>query len=177
MADSNIVITSTSPQGKVLQKTLTDINPDATNAQLATFGTMLNALTDNQYGRTVKITKVHCDAEAGGGDTRAVPTWELWDDGKTEIITEMSVKLNSEQWFRVKYNGDATDDQFSFKFEGAGVRVGRPEPRNAENFTTLAVNVTNNNLVGTDIEFEFTVPETANYKGATATLTVHVTAA
>ena len=76
MAKENVVITSTK-DGKTLQKTLTDVNPAATNAQLATFGTMLNALTTNTYGKTDRITKVNCDTEPDGGSssvTKQTPT-------------------------------------------------------------------------------------------------------
>ena len=75
MAKENIIITATK-SGKTIQKSLTDMNPEATNAQLATFGTMLNALTTNTYQKTDRITKVNCDTEPGGG-VKPTPTITL----------------------------------------------------------------------------------------------------
>lgn len=63
---TDIKITATTPQGGTTSKTITYINPDATNAQLATLGTMINSLTDNQYVKTTKITQVDVDTEADG---------------------------------------------------------------------------------------------------------------
>ena len=171
MADSNIVITSTSPQGKVLQKTLTDINPDATNAQLATFGTMLNALTDNTYGKTTKITKVHCDAEAGGGDTRPVPTLEVYDMNKTNLMTEGSCQAGSQVMAFVKYTGDGQ------------LFTDSPQPNCYINFATALqdnyigtmFNVANN-LGGDDVVFTIKTTATDNYQAAEIQFTVHITA-
>ena len=169
MADSNIVITSTSPQGKVLQKTLTDINPAATNAQLATFGTMLNALTDNQYGKTVKITKVHCDAEAGGGDTRPVPTLQIWNAQKTEVITTANSQNGQSLAVYIKYTGDGKIFT-SVDTRGCAVRIAEDLDQNnyAGTFLTIAGDA------GTDIVFTFMTPETDNYQAASVTLTVTV---
>ncbi len=75
MAKESVIITATK-SGKTIQKSLTDMNPEATNAQLATFGTMLNALTTNTYQKTDRITKVNCDTEPGGG-TKPTPTITL----------------------------------------------------------------------------------------------------
>lgn len=64
MAETKIVLTVADPQGKTIQKTYTGINPATSNTVLKTLGQKLNSLTQNVYGRTEKITKVHCDAEA-----------------------------------------------------------------------------------------------------------------
>ena len=81
MAKENIIITATK-SGKTIQKSLTDVNPEATNAQLATFGTMLNALTTNTYQKTDRITKVNCDTEPGGG-AKQTPTLTLSRSSRT----------------------------------------------------------------------------------------------
>ena len=75
MAEQKIIINSTDTSGKAMQKTLTDINPDASNEQLSTFGQMLNNFTTNNYGKTERVIKVDCDAEAGGG--KLTPTLQL----------------------------------------------------------------------------------------------------
>ena len=66
MADQKVILTSTNTSGQTLQKTLTDINPDASNAQLKTFAQMLNNMTDNTYGKTDRVIKYNCDTESGG---------------------------------------------------------------------------------------------------------------
>lgn len=52
-----INFTSTAQSGKKLNKTITDINPNAVNAHLKTFAQMLNGLTTNTYGSTSRIDK------------------------------------------------------------------------------------------------------------------------
>lgn len=64
MADNkktSVVLTTTDQQGKKLQKTFTDINPNATNAQLVAFTRALNALTSNVYQETSRVDKERCD--------------------------------------------------------------------------------------------------------------------
>lgn len=53
----------TTKDGSTSTKTITDVNPAATNTQLATLGTMLTALTTNTYVKTDKVTTVNCDTE------------------------------------------------------------------------------------------------------------------
>ena len=66
MAKTSLIITSIDQLGKSLQKTVTDVNPNATSAQLVTFATKLNALTTNSYVRTDRIDKINCDTESSG---------------------------------------------------------------------------------------------------------------
>ena len=91
MAKETLIITSTNA-GKTLQKTVTDINPAATNAQLATFGGMLNSLTTNTYGKTDRVRKVNCDTEAGGG-VKPEPTLTLSSD--TDTAANVLAALNN----------------------------------------------------------------------------------
>ena len=58
---TSLVITSTS-EGKNLQKTLTDINPAASNSALKTWGEMLTGLTTNTYIKTDRVDKTNCDS-------------------------------------------------------------------------------------------------------------------
>lgn len=53
----------TTKDGSTSTKTITDVNPAATNTQLVTLGTMLTALTTNTYVKTDKVTTVNCDTE------------------------------------------------------------------------------------------------------------------
>ena len=71
MAKTSAIITSTDLSGKTLQKTLTNVNPEATSEHLATLGQMLNSLTTNTYVQTDRIDKINCDTEASPVDTRS----------------------------------------------------------------------------------------------------------
>lgn len=55
-------ITSTKA-GKNITTTINDVNPEATNAKLATLGTMFNALTTNTYSGTEKVITINVDTE------------------------------------------------------------------------------------------------------------------
>lgn len=63
MADkSSIIIGYTDhSSGKAQQKTITDINPQASNAKLATWGEMTAALTKDNYVKTTRIDRRECD--------------------------------------------------------------------------------------------------------------------
>ena len=174
MADSNIVITSTSPQGKVLQKTLTDINPDATNAQLATFGTMLNALTDNQYGKTVKITKVHCDVESGGGDTRPVPTFEFFESNCTTPLTDnqLSVIKNANNTFGFKSNSDG---MIYLPCLGQKVDMFWRDAENQNGVKGFFIHTGNYFEAGDTVDAVIKTEETENFKAGSVTLHITVT--
>lgn len=65
MAKTSLIIGATDSGGKTIQKTVTDVNPNATNEQLTTFGKMLNSLTNNTYQTTNRIDKTNCDTESG----------------------------------------------------------------------------------------------------------------
>ena len=120
MADQKIILTSTNPGGQTLQKTLTDINPDATNAQLKTFGQKLNALTNNTYGKTDRIIKYNCDTEEGGGSqtpTLTVPTSVSKADFEAAALGQAGTCYS----FNITYDGDATPFAFtSDKYACAG---------------------------------------------------------
>ena len=64
MAKTSIIVTTTEAgTGKKLQKTLTDINVNASNQQLAALGRALNSLTTNIYSATDRVDKANCDTE------------------------------------------------------------------------------------------------------------------
>ena len=63
MAKRSLILTSTSPEGKKLQKTITDINPGVGAAALKGFTQKLNALTTNTYAQTDCIDKFNVDTE------------------------------------------------------------------------------------------------------------------
>lgn len=49
--------------GKKGQRSVTDINPNATSAQIKTFAQALNALTTNNYVETNRIQTINVDTE------------------------------------------------------------------------------------------------------------------
>ena len=64
MAKTSLILTSTEQTtGKTLQKTITDVNPDASSEALLGFAQRLNALTTNVYGKTDRVDKLNVDTE------------------------------------------------------------------------------------------------------------------
>ena len=61
MADTKIIVTSSDSNNSITQKTIPNINPDASSTALKTFGQKLTALTDNTYVKTDRIDKTNCD--------------------------------------------------------------------------------------------------------------------
>lgn len=57
MVKVSIEITSTDTNAKTVKDTIAYVNPEATNAQLIEFATMLTNLTNNSYVATKKITE------------------------------------------------------------------------------------------------------------------------
>lgn len=78
---------STTAGGSNSTKTINNVNPAATNAQLATFATKLNALTTNTYQKSDRVTTVNVDTEPGGG---AKPTPTLTLSQASIAITDVS---------------------------------------------------------------------------------------
>lgn len=56
-ADVSIQIKSTDTSGNKITSTISDVNPQATAANLLTFAQMMNSLTSNNYNETIKITR------------------------------------------------------------------------------------------------------------------------
>ena len=176
MAKTSAIITSTDPTtGKTLQKTLTDINPDASNAQIATFGGMLNAITGNGYVNTFRVDKVNCDLESGGGDTRPTPTLTLSES--TTTLADLKSAVTSGVYAKIislTYSGDAPVIATSFNpsvYFGAVVAPDTSQSDNTHNFIMFG----SSNLsatVTTGFTITITAPETDNYKAASATFTV-----
>lgn len=91
------------------QKTINNVNPNATNAQLATVAAMLTALTNCTYQKTDRITKVNCDTEPGGG-TKPEPTLTLSkntctkaDVGKSASIATITTNSDGVLYARFSY--------------------------------------------------------------------------
>lgn len=60
-ATVSIEINVTTPENKSAKITVSNINPEATNANLKSLGQQITNLTQNYYESTVKITKEDVD--------------------------------------------------------------------------------------------------------------------
>ena len=64
MAKTSVILNSTDSNGKKMQTTITNVNPEASSLHLKQMGQMINALTSNTYDSTDRIDKINCDTEA-----------------------------------------------------------------------------------------------------------------
>lgn len=88
MAKTSLIINSTdSTTGKKLQKTLTDINPEATNEQLKNLAQAFNAATTNTYVESSRVDKTNVDTESGSGTVLTKAFRELAITGATRGAT------------------------------------------------------------------------------------------
>lgn len=154
MANEVIKIIATK-NGSTVTATINDVNPEATNTQLATLGTKFNALTSNTYQETNRITTVNCDTEPGGGGT----------EKETPTLSATLPQTFSEGYFEYQTNSD-----------------GNVYVRQEERTTDLAAFSTssldkriyyNKNDAGFPIEFYLGVTETDTYKGVEVKYTVN----
>ena len=116
MAKTSLILKATDQNGKTVNKTITDVNPDCSNEVLKTLGQKINALTTNFYGNTTRIDKIDCDLESGGGTT--VPTLTLSESTITlsafnTAVTGTGGNLGFKEVV-ITYNGDG---QLSLVFE------------------------------------------------------------
>ncbi len=102
MASEKIIVSATDSGGNSVQRTFDNVNPDATNAQLAAFGSKIAAFSENTYAKTDRITRVNCDSEAGGG--RQTPTLTVADTN-WDYQRNTGNGTNSSAF---TYNGDGT---------------------------------------------------------------------
>lgn len=92
MAQTSINIKSKARNtDKDLTKAITFVNSEADNADLAAFGTALNALTTNSYVATNRVDKSNCDTEQGGGSPAALldPQLSITGNGPSLEITRL----------------------------------------------------------------------------------------
>ena len=94
MAKTSLIISATGSGGKTVQKTVTDVNPNASNAKLTALGQMLNSLTTNTYQTTNRIDKVNCDTETK--TQRTITTFTVASTGVqiTDYTQPVSVPLS-----------------------------------------------------------------------------------
>ena len=96
------------------------VNPEATNAQLASLASALNAFTDNVYIEANRITTVNVDTEAGGG-VKPEPTLTLSKNTctKAEVGTSASIATittNSDGILYARYSYPMTTWEYAGPF-------------------------------------------------------------
>ena len=57
MADTKIIVTSSDSNNRIAQKNIPNINPDADNGALKSFGQKVTALTDNTLSKVERVDK------------------------------------------------------------------------------------------------------------------------
>ena len=80
MADTSLEIVAKSTDDKKITTTVSYVNEGVSGATLKQFGQMLNALTDNTYEESVRVSKVHLDTETYA-PAKQVPTLYVTSDG------------------------------------------------------------------------------------------------
>lgn len=62
MADSKLIVTSSDSNNQLVQKTINNINPDADNGALKSFGQKITALTDSTLTKVERVDKTNISA-------------------------------------------------------------------------------------------------------------------
>lgn len=149
MAKTSLIISSTdSSTGKKLQKTLTDINSSATNAQLKSFAQALNNLTTNTYSESNRVDRINCDTEesasgGGGGSVLTKAFRELAITGTTRGATATAT-FNA--------TTSVTNNPVVFFITPSG-----------NSYTATYIDVTAGATTGTQRTATFTVPTSGGY--------------
>jgi len=171
MAKTSAIVTYTDQTGKAMQKALTDINPDATNAQLVAFAQKLTGITSNSYVSTLRVDKVNCDSEAGGGDARPVPTL-AFNDAKVvnNEISVTTVQNNGPSGgsicrLPVTYNGDGTVHAMALE-QTKGFVCCSAFYYEAQSTWAVGLRPADDNLCTEDVQIKVWADETENYKAA-----------
>lgn len=96
MADqSNIIINYTDHvSGKAQQKTITNINPTASSADLATWGAMTAALTKDTYSKTTRIDRTECDTPKATRTTSKL-RWESSSHSATNVPSDDVINVTT----------------------------------------------------------------------------------
>ena len=165
MAKTSAIITYTDANGKAMQKTLTDINPEATNTEIKTFAQKMVGMTDNVYVQTDRVDKINCDTEASPVDTRPTPTL-------TVSNANFSCALNSIANTSLSYSGDGTIIFYDFvrvnvSNTSAACMVGHTPLSNNDPQVYVMPDKGFGSASGDSYSFKIGATETDNYKAPT----------
>ena len=162
----SVLLNSTSAQGKKLQKSFTDVNPEATGQSLKTFAQKVNALTTATYNSTDMVDKYNLDTETPPNPPTA-PTLSI-----TKTNWVMSTDHNGGDNYTIidtiTYNGDG--ELFISPFNIAGAFSAQVII--FSNNQTLKINQINTSSGVEAMTFTLNATATDNYKAASLTFTV-----
>ena len=97
--ETTLVINSTSQYGEKQYKTISNINPEATTAQLSEFAQKVNALSTNTYSGASLVDKYDVETEirpsgsSGGGSVKEKPAI-IWDASGKTASTRSAFTIN-----------------------------------------------------------------------------------
>lgn len=167
MAKEVLKITSTK-SGDRITTTINDVNPEATNAQLAQLGTKFNALTSNTYEESNRVTTINVDTEPGGG-AKPTPTLTLSQSsiaigdvsaiGTSPAITpRISITTNSDGTPYVRYSSTGSTSDQMYYVAMFGNQFVPLKGANASTAQTIYIGVTEtDSYKGVEVAFNITV--------------------
>lgn len=176
MAKTDLKIKATDSQARSLTSTISYVNPAASNSQLSTLASMINAFTTNVYDHSEKVTTVNVDGE---GD-KQTPTLQLVDNNTGEVVNSFtrnrpaSVNANDDSLCTLQYTGDG-DLTISMTPVGCGVCFYLTP---GDGVTHLGTVIIQKAMAGAQTgTFNFTIyaSETENYNAASFDFTYIVT--
>ena len=83
MADTSLEIVAKSTEDRKITTTVSYVNEGVSGVALVEFGQMLNALTNNTYEESMRVSKVHLDTEAYT-PVKPIPTLSVADNGGSQ---------------------------------------------------------------------------------------------
>lgn len=172
MAKTDLKLNATGTDGKATTATITYVNPEASNSQLATLGRMLNNLTDNTYGTTLRINTIDCETEGGG--SKQTPTFTV----SPSTISLADFTTNYFRTLTLSYDGDAT--RFWVNISGTGTQAGLLTAQGVWNNNGTLMSQIRATEQGhdfnptADLVVTYRVEETDNFQAAEATCTITV---
>lgn len=171
MSTVSVILNSTNTDGEVKQKSFTDINPNATNAQLKAFTQGMNSLTNNTYNSTYKVERTNVDTATD----KTTATITLATESMTLAALKTALKSTNRisDISNVSYNGDGLLYAFvssdTVGFLGVGSAVGSS---GTFAFRLFSASDTFIDQIVAPITIKIRADETVNYTAAEATFTV-----
>lgn len=174
MADTDLKVKS-SYAGKTQTLTISDANPKASDSVLLEFAQRVNALTDNTYSSTDKVTTVNLDTESD----KQTPTLQLRAGTGTTPLTEVTITgkgTTGATGKRIYYDGDGEVYYRMYSASGEdgwlflSTKKATPEESIIEAYLMTSTNAPDGTYY-----IDLYSTETENYKAATWKVTVTLT--
>jgi len=171
MSTVSVILNSTNTNSEVKQKSFTDINPNATNAQLKAFTQGMNSLTNNTYDSTYRVERTHVDTAAD--KTQATITLATESIDLATVTGYLKGNYRIYDIASVTYNGDGQLYAFvssdTAGFLGVSVYVGAS---GSAAFRLFSGSDNFVNQIVAPITITIRADETTNYTAAEATFTI-----